>query len=69
MTAKAWSANASARCSTRARMRLTRPGPNTVSASSGIGSCMYTKTGTPSHFGSAAANTRKSGIVLTWIAA
>ena len=64
----AWSANASARCSIHVRTRTVRPGPNSVSASSGLGSFIWTRTGQPSSFGTAAAKTRKSGIVLTWTA-
>ena len=40
-----------------------------LSASSGLGSCMYATTPLPKSFGSAVANTRKSGIVFTWITA
>lgn len=65
MTVKAWSAKARARCSIRASTRAVRPGPKSVSASSGVGSFIWTKTGQPSSLGTAAANTRKSGIVFT----
>ncbi len=67
MTVKTRLAKRSARCSTRASARVTRLGPpNSVSASSGVGSFICRKTREPSSLGTAAAKTRKSGIVLTW---
>ena len=57
-------------CSTHAQRRgVSRREPNSVSASSGLGSFMYAMTRLPSSFGTTAEKTRKSGIVLTWITA